>query len=421
MRLPTTCLGLLALALAAPASAGDWPGWRGPHGDGHADDKDVPVKWSATDNVAWKTPIPGKGHSSPVVSGDRVFLTTCLEEDARRPDDPARRLLLCLDRRDGKVLWQKVVLSAKLERLHALNSRASSTPAADGKHVFVTFLDPTDDRDNRVVVGCYDFDGKQVWQKSPGRFASVHGFCSSPILYKDTVIVNCDHDGDGYVVALARATGEERWRIERPNHTRSYCVPLLVDAAGRKQMVLSGSKCVAAYDPDTGKPRWIIDGPTEQFVSSLVSLDGVLFLTAGFPTHHYLAINPDGEGNVTDTKVLWHHKPPAREGAYVPSPLAAGRWFFAVSDEGWCNCFDAKSGERRWLQRLGKHHSASPVLANGLLYFTADNGDTYVVKAGDKFELVSKNALGEECRASPAVADGHIFIRGDRHLFCIGK
>jgi outer membrane protein assembly factor BamB len=421
MRLTTICLGALVLAFSGPARAGDWPGWRGPHGDGTSAEKGVPIKWSATDNVAWKTAIPGKGHSSPIVCGDRVFLTTCLEEDARLPDDPAPRLLLCLDRRDGALLWQKVVLSAKLEKLHRLNSRASSTPATDGKYVFVTFLDAGNNGDARVIVSAYDFDGRLAWQKSPGRFASQHGFCSSPVLYRDTLIVNCDHDGDGYVVALSRATGEPRWRIERPNKTRSYCAPILVDAAGKKQLVLSGSKCVASYDPDTGWPWWIIDGPTEQFVSSLVYLDGVLFLTAGFPTYHYVGISPDGEGDVTATKVLWHHKPPAREGAYVPSPIAHDRWFFAVSDEGWCNCFEAKTGERKWLHKLGRHHSASPVLADGLLYFTADEGETYVLRAGDRFELVSKNPLGEEVHASPAVAHGQIFLRGDGHLFCIGK
>jgi outer membrane protein assembly factor BamB len=422
MRLTTTFLGLLVLVLPGAARAGDWPGWRGPHGDGTCDEKALPLKWSPTENVAWKTPIPGKGHSSPVVWGDRVFLTTCLEGEAKRPEDAARRMLLCLDRRDGNVLWQKEVLSAPLEKLHRLNSRASSTPATDGKHVFVTFLDATDPKNPKAVVGCYDFDGRRVWQKSPGRFTSVHGFCSSPLLYKDTVIVNCDHDGNGYVVSLARADGGERWRIDRPNKTRSYCAPLVVDAAGRKQMVMSGSKCVASYDPDTGKQWWIIDGPTEQFVSSPVYHDDTIFLTAGFPTYHYMGIKPDGNGNVTETHVAWHHKVKnSREGAYVPSPIACDRWFFAVSDDGILNCFEARGGDWKWKKQLGKHHSASPVLAGGRLYFTADNGDTYVLKAGESFDLENVNPLGEEVYSSPAAAGGQLFIRGDKHLFCIGK
>jgi outer membrane protein assembly factor BamB len=415
---------MVLLVSVSAVHAGDWPGWRGPHGDGTSDAKGVPIKWNTTENIAWKTPIPGKGHSSPIVWGDRIFLTTCLEADAdpKRPEDPARRMLMCLDRRDGSILWQKQVLSAKLEKLHRLNSRASSTPVADGRHVFVTFLDASRDKDARVLVACYDFDGHQVWQKSPGRFSSVHGFCSSPILYKDTVIVNCDHDGDGYIVCLSRETGEQRWRIERPNKTRSYCAPLIVETAGKTQLVLSGSKCVASYNPDNGKQWWIIDGPTEQFVSSLVFAENTLFLTAGFPTYHYMGIKPDGEGNVTETHVAWHHRVKnPREGAYVPSPIAFDKWFFAVSDDGVLNCFDAKSGEWKWREKLGKHHSASPILADGRLYFIADNGDTYVVKASDKFEVVNVNPLGEECYASPAIAHGQLFIRGDKHLFCIGK
>ncbi len=422
MRMTTICLGLLVLVLSGAARAGDWPGWRGPHGDGTSEEKELPVKWNAAANVAWKTLIPGKGHSSPVVWGDRVFLTTCLEEEAMRPEDKVGRMLLCLDRRDGTILWQKEVISAKLEKLHRLNSRASSTPATDGKQIFVTFLDLNDPKEPRVIVACYDFDGRQVWQTSPGRFSSVHGFCSSPLLYKDTVIVNCDHDGNGYVVSLSQATGEPRWRIERPNKTRSYCAPLLVEAAGKKQLVMSGSKCVASYDPDTGKQWWIIDGPTEQFVSSPVFLDNTIFLTAGFPTYHYMGIKPDGEGNVTESHVAWHHKVKnSREGAYVPSPIAFGKWFFAVSDDGILNCFEAKGGEWKWKKQLGKHHSASPVLADGHLYFTADSGDTYVLKAGETFELLGVNPLGEEVYSSPAVADGKILIRGDKHLFCIGK
>lgn len=398
------------LALGAVVRAGDWPGWRGPHGDGRCDEPQLPVKWTGRDNVAWKTAIPGKGHSSPIVHGDRVFVTTCIEEKNERR-------LLCLDRRDGRILWDRLVLVAPLERVHKLNSRASSTPATDGRLVFVPFLDG-----KQVVVVAYDFAGKEVWRRTVGTFSSVHGFCSSPVLYKDTVIVNCDHDGDGYMVALERSTGEARWRIERPNNTRSYCVPIFVEAAGKKQMVLSGTRCVTSYDPDTGKLHWIIDGPTEQYVSSLVYGEGLLFLTTGYPEYHYMGIRPDGEGNVTKTHVAWHHaRVPAREGSYVPSPLAAGSSFFVVSDQGWASCFTARTGERKWLQRLGKHHSASPIVANGLLYFTDDDGLTWVVRASDRFEVVAKNPLGEEVYASPAASQGQLFLRGTEHLYCIGK
>jgi outer membrane protein assembly factor BamB len=394
------------LLLAAGAGAEEWPGWRGPRGDGTSKETGIPLRWSRTENLLWKTPLPGTGYSSPVVWGDRIFLTTCLEKKEQR-------VLLCLDRQSGKILWQKCVLTAKLEPKHGLNSYASSTPTTDGRHVWVAFLQGA-----HVQVACYDFKGKRVWLRSPGKFYSKHGFCSSPVLYKDLVILNGDHDGDGYLVALDKATGRQRWRTDRPNKTRSYCVPLLIDAAGKKQLVLSGSKCVASYSPDNGKLIWIIDGPTEQFVASLVFADNVLFLTAGFPERHVLAIRLDGKGNVTKTHIPWRHRKAA---SYVPSPVANGHYFFLVSDFGVASCYQAKTGKRLWLERLGRHHSASPVAAGGYLYFVDDAGTTFVLKAGPRFEVVSKNALGEACYASPAVAHGRLFIRTVKHLYCIGK
>ena len=325
-------------------------------------------------------------------------------------------MLLCLDRRDGKLLWQRVVLTSKLERKHKLNSFASSTPVTDGKHVWVTFLQQPD-----VEVACYDFDGNKVWQRSPGKFFSVHGFCSSPVLYKDLLIVNGDQDAQAYLVALDKHTGAERWRADRPNRTRSYCAPIIVDAAGKQQLVLSGSKCVASYDPNTGKQHWIINGPTEQYVASLVYTDGVLFLTAGFPEYHNMGILPDGMGNVTQTHVLWHEKKTiARKASYVPSPIAHEHHFFLISDQGYASCFEARTGKRVWMEQLGKHHSASPVSAEGRLYFVDDDGITYVLKAGPTFEVLSRNTLGEGCRASPAIAHGQVFVRTLSHLYCIG-
>jgi outer membrane protein assembly factor BamB len=268
-----------------------------------------------------------------------------------------------------------------------------------------------------MQVACYDFDGNRIWQRSPGPFHSVHGFCSSPVLYKDLVILNGDQDGEAWIVALDKATGAERWRTDRPNRTRSYCTPSIIDAAGKKQLVLSGSKCVASYDPDTGKQIWIIDGPTEQFVSSPVFADNVLFVTAGFPTYHLLGIRPDGEGNVTKTHILWHDQ---RAADYVPSPIAHDKYFFYVNDNGIAGCIVATTGERRWTHRLGAHHSASPVSAGNCLYFLDDEGNMFVLKTGPKFELVSRNSLGEECRASPAISGGQIFIRALHHLYCIG-
>ncbi len=291
--------------------------------------------------------------------------------------------------------------------------------------MFVAFYDKPN-----IVVAAYDYSGKEVWRKSPGTFNSMHGFCSSPILYKDLVILNFDQDapksGQAFLVALERKTGEERWRADRPNRIRSYCVPFITEAAGKTQMVLSGCNCVASYDPDTGKQIWIIQGPTEQYVASLVYTDGLFFLTAGFPTFHNMAIRPDGTGDVTHTHVAWHEKKvPKEKAAYVPSPIAHGHEFYVVSDLGGLTCFDAKSGKRHYFEQLGEHHSASPVSANGLLYFTDDDGITYVLKAGPTFELVARNELGEQVRASPAISHGQIFLRTGGtvpgHLYCIGK
>ncbi|HVE40513.1 MAG TPA: PQQ-binding-like beta-propeller repeat protein [Planctomycetota bacterium] len=407
-------LGVLALAAVAQADPEEWSGWRGPRRDGTSLESGFPLRWSATENVLWKVSIPGKGHSSPVVWGDRIFLTTCME-------DSGDRKLLCLDRNDGRVLWEQVVVTTPKEHIHKLNSYASSTPVTDGKRVWVAFLD-----EPKFVIFCYDVDGKLVWKKSPGEFHSVHGFCSSPLLYKDMVIFNGDQDAVAYIVALDKETGAERWRTDRPNRTRSYVPPVIFEAAGRPQMVLSGSKCVASYDPDTGKQIWIIDGPTEQFVASMVYAEGVFFITGGFPQWHVLGIKPDGQGNVTDTHILWRDKG-QDICSYVPSPVAWGEHFFIASDAGNATCFEAKTGKRMWSQKLSGteklrgHISASPVAAGGYLYFPDDAGVTHVVKAGATFELVAKNELGEACYASPALSRGRIYIRTAKSLFCIAE
>jgi hypothetical protein len=391
------------LNFITPTLAEDWPQWRGPRGDGSSLES-APTVWSETQNIRWKTPIPGKGHSSPVIFGDRIFVTTCIE-------DTQQRLILCVDRISGKILWQREVLRAPLEQKHNLNSFASATPATDGAHVWVAFFERP-----KIELVCYDFDGNEIWRKSPGEFHSVHGFCSSPVLYKNMVILNCDQDAPADIVAYDRATGSEVWRAPRPNRTRSYCTPLIRTLAGREQLMLSGTKCVASYDPNTGKQLWLIDGPTEQFVASLVETKGILFLTAGFPTYHLLAIDPSGTGNVTKSNILWHDH---RGAAYVPSPVASGDYFFVVSDDGIGTCWDAKSGKMLWKHRLGAHHSASAVSSGGNIYFSADDGETFVFKASAQYEQVSINSIGEELRASPAISQGQIFLRGGQHLFCI--
>ena len=408
---------LLLFCVCSLAQAENWPGWRGPHGDGTSDEKNVPTHWTDKDNIAWKIEIPGKGHASPIVWNDRIFVVTCVEAEQAR-------LLLCFST-DGKELWRREVLKSPLEHKHTLNSFASSTPVTDGSLVYVTFLSAEKNDDGRqstlgeMVVAAYDFDGNQKWLVRPGRFSSMHGYCSSPILFEDKLIVNGDHDGDGYIVALNKATGEQIWKINRDNKTRSYSTPIIRDVGGRTQMVLTGSKCVTSYDPRTGERYWFVNGPTEQFVASMVFNGKLFFLTAGFPEHHAMAIRPDGSGDVTKTNIAWWVKKDASCG-YVPSPIICGDYFLIACDTGIGTCYEADSGERMWKERLGPHYSASLVTANGLVYFLGDDGVTKIVKPGKELEVLAENKLGENCYASPAISSGRIYQRGEQHLFCIG-
>lgn len=418
---------LLLLALSSPLLAENWPQWRGPRLDGTSRDTGFPI--TAEGNVTWKVVLPGSGHASPIVWEDKIFTVAALPETEER-------VLLCHERGTGKQLWQSIVLKAPPEGTHKLNSLASSTPATDGQSVFTAFLDNTETDATRaanagkefgkgevpkgtVVVSAHDVAGRPLWQVRPGLFSSKHGFCSSPVLFEDKVIVNCDHDGDGYIVALAKADGKELWRIERPNKTRSYCVPLIREMGGRMQMVLSGTMCVASYDPRTGRQLWIIEGPTEQFVASLVFSErtGLLYMTGGFPEHHLLAIKPDGSGNVTDTHIVWRTN---KGVAYVPSPIVEGGYFLIVSDSGVAHCFDAKSGEILWEERLREHH-ASLTSAEGRVYFVNDFGVLRTVKPDKTYDLLAESELKEKVFASPAMSEGQIFIRTDRSLVCLGK
>jgi outer membrane protein assembly factor BamB len=408
----------VCLLILRPAAAENWPGWRGPRGDGTSLETSLPTTWNGPtgENIAWKVAIPGTGHSSPIVWDDRVFQVTCLE-------DKNERVLLCLDRRTGRTLWQQTVLAAPLEKKHSLNSYASGTPATDGKLVFVSFLAADfgslkERTPGDLIVAAYDFDGRQKWLVRPGRFASVHGFCSSPVLFEDKVIVNGDHDGDAYIVALAKDDGKELWRAARENKTRSYVTPIIREIGGRTQMLLSGSKCVASYDPRTGSRHWIMDGPTEQFVASLVYDGQLVYLTAGFPERHILAIKPDGSGKIGEEAIVWR----TRKGcSYVPSPVLCGDYFLVAADDGTGSCYLARTGELQWTARMGKHYSASLLAAGGLAYFLADDGICKVVRPGKELEVVAENALGEYCYASPAVSQGQIFIRSEKSLYCLGK
>lgn len=403
------CLAILFLS-ASIVRAENWPGWRGPRGDGTSSEANLPTEWDGDSgkNVVWKVPVPYGGHSSPVIWGDRIFLTGADEAKSRR-------MLMAFDRGNGKLLWEIDVEDAPLEKKHKLNSWASGTPVTDGNLIYVTFLD-----EKEMLVAAYDFAGHEKWKVKPGVFSSVHGYCSCPVLFEGSVIVNGDHDGDAYLVALDKATGSTIWKTPRENKTRSYCTPIIRDLGDRTQMILSGSKCVASYDPRSGKRLWILDGPTEQFVASPVENKGLIFITGGFPDKHIIAIDPTGSDKITEqSHVKWHH---LNKGvSYVPSPVAANDYFFCVADGGVASCYDAVTGDVKWQERLGRHHSSSLVAAGGHVLFLDDDGITHVLNAGPKFEVLATNKLGEEAYSSPALSDGQIFIRGDKHLFCIAK
>ncbi len=418
---------LLAPSLCGPDSrAEQWPCWRGPRGDGSSLETDPPLRWHGTkgENVLWKSPLPGEGHASPIVWADYIFTVSCRVESKER-------LLLCFDRRTGRLLWERTVLEAPLETKHPLNSYASSTPATDGRLVFVTFLEVTGKlvparnvsqprlvTAGQIVVAAYGFDGRRKWIRRAGPFASVHGFCSSPVLFENLVIVNGDHDGDSYIVALDKQTGRIVWRTPREYKTRSYVVPIIRWIGGEPRLVLSGSKCIAAFDPRTGRRIWKVRGPTEQFVASPVFDGRYFFIVGGFPTYHALAIRPGGSGDVTERHVAWHVQ---NVRCYVPSPAVTNGLLFVADDRGTANCFDAGSGERLWKVRLGRHYSASLVTAGQLVYFLDDDGVMKLVRASRQFELVAENPLGEQCRASPALSGGVIYLRSLRHLYAIGR
>lgn len=395
------------VVLASPLNAEDWPCWRGPRLDGTSIESGVPLHWSATSNVLWKTQLPGEGHASPIVFGTNLFTVTAVEESQERR-------LICIETERGNPRWEALVLKAPMEKKHSLNSHASSTPATDGHAVYVAFLD-----NDEMFAAAYSFEGKRVWESRPGKFSSVHGFCSSPILYRDKVLLNGDHDGDSYLVALSKEDGRVLWKTPRENKTRSYCAPLVRTIAGREQMVLSGDQCVASYHPGTGERHWIIDGPTEQFVASPVysGKTGLVYITGGFPQHHILAIRPDGSGNITDTHIAWR----TTEGAaYVPSPIIEGDYFLVIADSGIAHCFEAASGKLAWKKRLGEQH-ASLVSAEGRVYFLNDKGTTTVIKPGPELNILAQNELGEKCFASPAISNGRIYIRAARHVYCIAE
>ncbi len=382
---------------------GDWPWWRGPTRDGKAEGN-APTRWSKTENVVWKTDVPGRGHSSPCVSGNRVFLSTA-EEKAETQS------ILCFDRKTGKLLWNTIAHEGGYEHRHEKNSHASATPACDGERVFVPFLNR-----GAIRVTAVDLDGKILWQRDAGGFETMHGYSSSPVLWKSFVIVNGDSTGGSFLAALHRKTGEIAWKTKRRD-AHSFATPALGTACGKPQLVLNAAETVSSYDPDTGNLLWFCEGPAKIMACTLAMGPDLVFASGGYPEKEIICIRPDGSGDITKTHVAWRSK---RGVTYVPSPMYLDGRFYAVNDSGVLTCFDAKTGSELWKDRLEGNFSASPVLAGGLFYATNEAGVTFVFRPGDKLDVAGKNDLEDGGFATPAFCGGQIFLRTSHQLYCIG-
>jgi outer membrane protein assembly factor BamB len=317
-----------------------------------------------------------------------------------------------LDARTGRINWKMPVLRASRESMHRENSSASSTVATDGERVITSFQSG-----DKVDIRCFDFVGKELWATQPLRFDGEHGYGYSPIIYKDLVILDCRQEGEAATLALNKKTGKIVWRQQPGMKRISHVAPLIIESAERTQLIVSGSDETRGYDPLTGRELWHCDGPSDVAVAGLAFGDGLVFATAGYPSRTRMAIKVDGNGNVTSSKVAWKS---SRQVTYVPSPVYHEGHLYTVVDDGLLFCFDAQTGESKWEERLGGRYRASLLYADGKIYATNDKGRTIVFRAApEKFEKIAENDLKEFCYATPAIADGTIYLRTGRHLYAI--
>ena len=393
--------------------AHDWPEFRGLTGQGHSPATDVPIRWSATENVAWKAAIPGGGWSSPVLVNGRVYLTSAISAAGVKD---LKLTAICLDARDGKLLWSTNVFSPEDgSSLHRKNSYASPTPLVRGGRLYVHF--------GHLGTACLDLNGQVLWRQTSITYPSMHGNGGSPLLAGDRLIFSCDGITNPAVVALDRHTGKVQWKTPRDNDSVpkkfSFSTPLLITNAGREELISPGAGATYAYDPTTGRPLWQVGtGTGFSVVPRPVFAHGLLFVNTDYDFPKLFAIRPGGEGDVTSTHLAWQT---GRGAPSTPSALVVGSELYFVSDAGIATCADAKTGQVHWNERLGGGFSASPVFAAGHIYFQNEEGVGYVLKAGKTFEQIAKNELGERTLASYAVDDGTLFIRSAEHLFRIGK
>jgi outer membrane protein assembly factor BamB len=413
-RRPTHLLVLLLFAGSLVlVRAEDWPQFRGPTGQGHATERGLPLEWSETKNVLWKTAVPGVGWSSPVVAGDRVWLTTVVETKERRGRVAASLRAVAFDVATGReAVNVEVFRLDDAGYVNPKNSRASPTPIVDGDRVYVHF-----GADGTAALSS---TGEILWATHL-RYESQHGNGGSPTLYRDLLIVNCDgNGGEAYVIALDTATGKTRWKTSRRRPAdQAYSTPLVIRVGDQDQLVSVGAYRAAAYEPLTGQEIWRVSyGDGFSNVPRPVFGQGLVYIATGFQTPTLIAVRPDGRGDVTRSHVAWTI---SRGAPYTPSPLLLGNDLYYVSDTGVLSLADATSGQILWQQRLGGNYSASPVLADGRIYFQSEEGVTTVIAPGREFRRLAASRLEGTTLASMAVSRGSFFIRSHTHLYRIAE
>lgn len=401
----------VTLSNTAPAkfSPDDWPWWRGPTRDGIAPGgQTLPTTWSDTNNILWQTPVPGKGHGSATVVGDKVFLAAAEAKEELQS-------VICYDRNSGKQLWKEVIHTGNfVKKGNKKSTSASSTVACDGERIFINFIN-----NNAVYTTALSLEGKQLWQKKITDYVVHQGYGSSPAIYGPLVIVSADNKGGGAIVGLDRATGDVVWRNSRPEKP-NYPSPIILTAAGQEQLFMTGCNLVSSFEPLTGKTRWEVEGATTECVTSTVTDGKHIYTSGGYPDNHMAAVKADGSGEVVWRKTLR---------VYVPSMLVHEGYLYAVSDAGVATCWKSDTGKAAWKKRLGGTFSSSPVLAGENIYATNEAGTTFVFKANpDSYEEVGKNQLAGEVYSTPTICGNKIYLRAANYddagrkemLYCIG-
>jgi outer membrane protein assembly factor BamB len=403
VRQPALASAALSIVLPSPGAELQWPRFRGPSGQGQTNEKSLPTIWDKDGrNIVWRTKVTGFGNSSPVVWGEQIFLTS---SDAKGTE----RYLHCFDRSTGSMRWSKQVPPRPSEpAVRDKNGYASSTPVTDGERV-IAFL-------GTCGLVCYDFGGNLLWQYDAFKIKTGHGPGSSPVLYKNLVILAQDQNqADSIFIALDKRTGKLVWEAKRPK-AMTWTTPIIVHVGGRDELIVAGGETVRGYDPATGKELWVLRGPTQEVIPAVVVGKDLLYSASGRngPT---LGLRPGGNGDVTDTHLIWRA---VRGGPHVPTPALVNGRLYTANDTGIISCLDAATGKLIYLDRVDDRFSASPVVVGDLLFFPAESGITYIVRASDSLDIVAQNDLGAPILASPAVVDGRLLLRTAEELVCIG-